>query len=197
MFLKSLYLVQCLKKRNRQECEFPPENSQDIQPCNMFWDSFSFHIPTDQCRITKRCKEETQNYKEHKVLCWGLWMTHRVSARGSCLQHRKRVTWLSKRISDWQLSWEIHTPIGTYVSLLDTAIKPEIFRFLEHVVFGLWLGIKGKVFLILFEQGYECWRPPHSSFTPFRPLLEKDGSWETPNFSGVIHMKPREKLEGS
>ena len=134
------------------------------------WDSFSFHIPTDQCRITKRCKEETQNYKEHKVLCWGLWMTHRVSARGSCLQHRKRVTWLSKRISDWQLSWEIHTPIGTYVSLLDTAIKPEIFRFLEHVVFGLWLGIKGKVFLILFEQGYECWRPPHSSFTPFRPL---------------------------
>lgn len=54
---------------------------------------------------------------------------------------------LSKRISDWQFprGWSL------CVSLLDTAIRLDIVRFLEP---SAWLRFDIKIFLILFEQGF-------------------------------------------
>ena len=37
--------------------------------------------------------------------------------------------------------------------VLDATIKPEIFKFIQHLVFSLQLGFKSELFLILFEQG--------------------------------------------
>ena len=88
------------------------------------------------------------------------------AAHGSCLSKRiKKVTWLSKRISDWQLSRALASVV------LDTAVKPEIFKFLQHVVFSSQLGFKGELFLILSEQGSWLLRAWPG---PFLPLLKQN-----------------------
>lgn len=87
----SLHLASIYRKRNRQAYEFSPEDAQDIQLCGMTWDSFSFRVPADQCRITKSINFSVESSRWPR--------TH-----GSCLLRVKQVTWFSKRISDWQLS---------------------------------------------------------------------------------------------
>lgn len=82
---------------------------------------------------------------------------------------------LSKRISDWQFprGW------GLYVSLLDTAIKLDIVRFLEP---SAWLRFDIKVFRILFEQGFPLLGTTLAplqllpSFTQERRKCEKHGN---------------------
>lgn len=87
--------------------------------------------------------------------------------------------------------------ISTYVSLLDIAIKAEIFRFLEHFVFGLWLGIKSEVFLILFEQGFRLLKTSPVQFQPLPPLTqERQKVGKHTAIHGATQVEPCAKCKG-
>lgn len=156
----------------------------------MAWDSYSFHVPADQCRITKRYKKEIY-YTTIKGISLSADSSECPAAHGSCLCKRiKRVTWLSKRISDWQLSRALASVV------LDTAVKPEI-KFLQHIVFSSQLGFKGELFLILFEQGSWLLRAWPGQSWPLPPLTQaKQKTRKHPNINRTAHRQPCAKYRG-
>ena len=114
------------------------------------------------------------------------------ASHGSCLYKSiKKATWLSKRISDWQLSRALASMV------LDTTIKPEIFKFIQHLVFSLQLGFKSEFFLILFGQGSWLLKAWPGQLWPLPPFTQaKQKTRKHPNINWSAHMQPCAKYRG-
>ena len=81
--------------------------------------------------------------------------------------------------------------------VLDTTIKPEIFKFIQHLVFSLQLGFKSELFLILFEQGSWLLKAWPGQLWPLSPFTQaKQKTRKHPNINWTAHMQPCAKYRG-